>query len=50
MNTTPLTVRLCAAVASIVIAVSICTGVAHQAEPPVADSLLAQAGAAAIVR
>ena len=50
MNTTPMTVRLSAAVASIVIAVSICAGVAHLAEPPVATSLLAQAGAATMVR
>ena len=50
MNTTPLTVRLSAAVASIAIAVSICAGVAHLAELPVASSLLAQAGTALVVR
>lgn len=43
MNTTPLSFRLCAAIASMVIAVSICAGVAHLAEPPVAAPLLAQA-------
>ncbi len=50
MNTTPLTLRLSAAFASIVIAVSLCSGVAHLAEPPVANSLLAQASTTAIVR
>lgn len=50
MNTTPLSFRLCAAVASMVIAVSICAGVAHLAEPPVANPLLAQAGTTTIVR
>lgn len=50
MNTTSLTLRFSAATASVVIAVSLLSGVARLAEPPVANSLLAQAATITIVR
>lgn len=43
MNTPSLNVRIAAAFASMLIAVSLCSGVSRLAEPPVATSLLAQA-------
>lgn len=50
MNNSSLTLRFAAAAASMVISISLISGVARLAEPPVASSLLAQAGATAIVR
>ena len=47
MNT-PLSYRLAAAVASIAITFSLFSAVVGQAEPPVAGSLLAQAGTATV--
>ena len=39
------TQRLAAALASVVVTLTLFSAVAHQAQPPVAGSLLAQAGA-----
>lgn len=50
MNTTPLNVRLAAAVASVAITFSLLSGVFALGEPPVANSLLALAGSTKIVR
>ena len=50
MNTTPLTLRLSAAVASIAITLSLLSGVFAMAQPPVANSLLAQADTGVFVR
>ena len=47
---TPLTLRLAAAVASMTITLSLLSAVFAMAEPPVANSLLAQADTAVIVR
>lgn len=49
MNT-PITHRLAAAVASIAITFTLFSAVVAEAEPPVAGSLLAQAGSATLVR
>lgn len=50
MKTPSLTLRLSAAVASMAITFSLLSGVFAMAEPPVANSLLAQADTATIVR
>ena len=50
MNTTPLNVRLAAAIASVAITFSLLSGVFALAEPPVANSLLAQAATGTLVR
>ena len=50
MNTTPLNVRLAAAIASVAITFSLLSGVFALAEPPVASSLLAQVATGTIVR
>ena len=50
MNTTPRTVRVAAAVASVAITWSLLSAVFALAEPPVADPLLAQAATGVVVR
>ena len=50
MNTTPLNLRIAAAVASVAITYSLLSAVFFMAEPPVANSLLAQAASVTTVR
>lgn len=47
---TPITLRLAAAAASVTITLSLLMAVFAMAEPPVANSLLAQADSAVVVR